>query len=213
MTVVSELRPRALARAREREFTHAVGMVVALSSWGMMFACFFFVYFGLRAQALAWPPPGLPRLPLLLPTINTMVIVGSSLTLVRALKEMRAGHNRLASRWMGITLGLGLLFVALQCLLWRNMWLDGITVHIGTLGTVFYGLTVLHALHVAAGVVVLAYLLVCALRAASPVGDATAFFGSSLAGSQQIIRLRMCGMFWHFVDAIWLVMFVGLFLF
>lgn len=202
MSEVAQLRPRALARERASEFTHAVGMFVALGSWGMMFASLFFVYFGLRSQAVAWPPPGLPPLPVLLPAINTVVIVGSSFTLARALNEMRSGHARPASLWMSATLGLGLLFVALQCLLWRNMWLDGITVHVGTLGTVFYGLTVLHALHVAAGIAVLAYLLVRALGTSSPVSDA-----------KQVIRLRMCGMFWHFVDVIWLLMFVGLFLF
>jgi len=80
------------------------------------------------------------------------------------------------------------------------MWLDGVTVSTGAFGTVFYGLTVLHAVHVAAGIVVLAYLLVAAIRARSPIND-----------GRQVVRLRMCGMFWHFVDAVWIFMFAALF--
>ena len=200
MANVIELNPAARARQRGTEYTHVVGMVVALASWGMMFACAFFVYFGLRSQELMWPPAGLPRLPVALPALNTVVIVASSLTLSRALATMRRGGP--AVRWMGATLGLGLGFVALQVLLWRNMWLDGVTVSTGRVGTVFYGLTGLHAVHVAAGIAVLGYLVFRARRDARSPYDST-----------PVVRLRMCGMFWHFVGGVWIFMFLAMFLF
>ena len=200
-TNIIDLRPAAVEEQRQEELTGAIGMMVALGSWAMMFGALFFIYLALRSQAVTWPPPGLPRLPVLLPAINTMVIIGSSFTLAHALERMRKGHNKPALSWMAVTLGLGLLFVALQVVLWRNVWLDGITASTGTLGTVFYGLTVLHALHVAAGVIVLGYLLVAALRSVR-----------GAAMQKKVISLRLCGMFWHFVDAVWCLMFVGLFL-
>ena len=201
MGSVVQLRPDAVVQQRERELTHVIGMMVALGSWTMMFAALFFMYLGLRAQALAWPPPGLPALPLLLPSINTVAIVVSSFTLARALRHLREGERSQALTMMGITAVLGITFVVLQVLLWRGLWLDGITTQTGTLGTVFYGLTVLHAVHVAAGLVVLGFLLMSVWKQAS---------GHQLTRSAT--TLRLCAMFWHFVDAVWVLMFIGLFL-
>ena len=131
MADIVDIRAPALRRAHAEEVTGSIGMVVALGSWAMMFASLMFVYFGLRSQAPHWPPLGLPPLPIALPLANTVVIAASSLTLMRALSFMRAGQRRTAITWMGATLGLGLLFVALQCVLWRQMWLDGVTVSTG----------------------------------------------------------------------------------
>jgi heme/copper-type cytochrome/quinol oxidase subunit 3 len=197
MANVVELRPEAVARERQRELTSVIGMMVALGAWGMMFASVLFVYVGLRSQTLAWPPPGLPPLPLALPAINTLVILASSATLVQALGELRQGRSGGAIRWMGVTFILGCAFVALQGVLWHVLYSEGITTATGALGTVVYGLTILHAVHVAAGLAVLGYLLVVALRGA--------------AMRERTTTLRLCGMFWHFVDAVWVVMFLGLF--
>jgi heme/copper-type cytochrome/quinol oxidase subunit 3 len=197
---VLPLHPRVLARERSKELTGAVGMIVALAGWTMMFASLMFVYFGLRSQALAWPPPGLPPMPLTLPSINTVVMLASSVTLAQALTRLRGGRFDEAKRWMGFAFALGLTFVVLQVVLWQGMWSSGITVATGTYGAVFYGLTVLHAIHVAAGLVVLGYLVAIAVR-------------RSAAMRERVTTLRLCGMFWHFVDAVWLVMFVALFLY
>lgn len=198
---VVELRPHVAAAQRQRELTGTVGMMVALGSWTMMFGAIFFMYLALRAQTHSWPPPG-QHMPLSLPAINTVVIVASSVTLVRALEKLRNGKHGTAVTWMSVTLGLGILFVALQVVLWRNMWLDGLTTASGTLGSVIYGLTILHAVHVAAGVVVLAYLLVRALSSARGANRM----------HKQVLSLRLCGMFWHFVDVVWVLMFIGIFL-
>jgi heme/copper-type cytochrome/quinol oxidase subunit 3 len=201
MATIVELRPEIAQQQRQRELTSSIGMMVALGSWTMMFGALFFMYLALRSQTSSWPPPG-QHLPILLPTINTVIIVSSSVTLVKALKDLRNGKHAASVIWMAVTLALGVGFVALQILLWRDMWVDGLTSSAGTLGTVIYGLTVLHALHVVAGVIVLGYLLAQAL--------------SSARGADRIHRrmlsLRLCGMFWHFVDAVWVIMFASMFL-
>lgn len=197
MSSVVELHPRAAAQARARELTSAIGMVVALSAFAMLFACLFFMYAGLRSQALAWPPPGLPSLPVLLPLANTGVIAASSAMLWRAGEDLAHGRQARATAMLWAAFVLGALFVALQVVLWRGLWQVGITLRTGALGTVVYALTSLHALHVVGGLVALAFLLVQALR-------------GRLGGSATTLRLS--SMYWHFVGIVWGIMFVGMFL-
>lgn len=197
MSTVVPLDPRALARARVRENTGAIGMMVALCAWAMMFASLLFVYLGLRAQAKSWPPPGI-ELPLLVPAVNTVVMLASSVTLTRGLERLRSGSRLQSIRWVVATFALGVAFVVLQIALWRSLWLDGINFTTGVVGAVVYALTILHAAHVLGGVLVLGYLLALVVR------------GGQL--QRRVGTLRFCAMYWHFVDAVWLVMFVGMFL-
>ena len=74
---VVELRPHA-----RQDFTSSLGMVVFLASWAMMFSTLFFAYAFLRARSVTWPPPGAPPLPVLLPAVNTLVMLASSFTFV-----------------------------------------------------------------------------------------------------------------------------------
>lgn len=196
MSNVVQLDPRAIARARAEENTGAIGMMVALASWAMMFAALFFSYLMLRAQAKSWPPPGL-SLPVALPALNTVVMVASSVTLKLALDRLRSGDRARAVRSMAATFALGVAFVALQGWLWHQLWSDGIRFNTGIVGAVLYALTVLHALHVLGGIAVLGYLLALAVA------------GGQL--HRKAATLRYCGMYWHFVDAVWIVMFLGMF--
>ncbi len=197
MNNVVQLEFRPTARERAAEQTGAIGMMVALGAWAMMFAALFFVYLGLRSQAKSWPPPGI-ELPVLVPAVNTAVMLASSVTLNKALQKLRSGARSQAVRWTAVTFVLGLVFVALQVGLWRGLWLDGIGLTTGLVGAVVYSLTILHAVHVVGGICVLGYLMTLAAR------------GGSL--QQRASTLRFCGMYWHFVDAVWLVMFVGMFI-
>src|SRR5581483_2678956 len=85
---VLKYRPRRSAA----DATAWLGMVVFLASWTMLFAALFAVYAVLRVRAPAWPPPDLPRLPLLLPGANTLAIVASGIALQSALHFSRTGR-------------------------------------------------------------------------------------------------------------------------
>jgi cytochrome c oxidase subunit III len=200
MGAVVEFKPEVAVNERQRELTGAIGMMIALGSWAMMFACVFFVYLALRSRALSWPPPGFGALPLVLPSLSTAVLLASSATLAYALKRLRLGERKAALRGILATFALGVGFVFLQTMLWRQLIAEGITVQTGTIGMVLYTLTGLHAAHVAMGIVALAYLVVATYKSADGVPL------RRKAGS-----LRLCGMFWHFVDAVWVLMFIGLF--
>ena len=184
-------------RAREN-FTQSLGMIVALGSWAMMFGALFFVYAGIRASSRVWPPPGLPALPVALPLINTFVLAASSAALLVGTRALGRGDRKALPRWVLAALVLGAAFLGLQFLVWKDLWLKGLIPSTGAFASVFYGLTVLHAAHVLAGLVVLGVIFFRALRGAYT--------------EHNVIRVRVAGMFWHFVDVVWILMFVALYL-
>jgi len=192
-TVVPYRSPR-----QRDEVTAWIGMVVFLGSWCMMFGALFFTYGGLRTRAVAWPPAGLPLLPVTLPLLNTVCIVASSAALQYGIVALRRGHpSRLAAMLLS-SLSLGAVFVGLQLVLWRSLWDQGLRPSSSAYGSVFYGLTWIHAAHVLVGLVALAWLAIRALR-----GDYT---------PARHLPVRLWAMYWHFVGAIWALMFVTVFL-
>jgi cytochrome c oxidase subunit III len=154
-------------------------MVVFIASWAMLFAMLFLSYLLLRTRATAWPPPELPRLPRLLPAIATMLLAGSSAAVHRGTRGALA---------LGALLGAG--FLALQSVVWRQMYLAGLHLGAGAYASVFYGLTAFHALHVLVGLGALTWLSVRPRRAAA----------------------RLWAIYWHMVGVIWAVMFTLVYL-
>ncbi len=175
---------------QRRELGPYVGMLVFLVAWGMCFASLFFAYSVLRISEVSWPPPGVPRLPLAVPLFNTVVLAISSYTFHRGLVAVRG--NRSLSVWLGVTWLLGTLFLALQIWVWLGVERAGLRWDSSKYGSVFYSLTVFHALHVLSGLVVIVYLMLRARRYTSARHTA----------------VRMGAMFWHFVDAVWALMFL-----
>lgn len=185
-------------RAKE-ETTASMGMVFFLGAWAMMFAALLFAYGFARARLTSWPPAGVAELPWKLPLGNTLVLALSSLSYqwgVRAVRRARAGR---AWPWLAMAAVLGAGFVALQAVLWRSLYEGGLEPgSAGAFSSVFYGLTWLHAAHVVVGVLGLGYVAARALWGAySPA---------------RFLTLRLWGLYWHFVGAVWAVMFVTIFL-
>jgi cytochrome c oxidase subunit 3 len=187
----------AAAREESRR-TSLVGMVMALASWTMLFVSLFFSYAVLRLGAGEWPPDGLEPLPRLLPFLNTLVLAASSLVLRAGVRPAAAARPGALLSALRRTLALGSLFLALQLAVWIPLWRSGFRIESGVFGSIFYGLTVFHALHVLAG---LAALLVLVPGASK---------GRWVSGAQSPVRLT--AMFWHFVDAVWVLMFVAVYL-
>jgi cytochrome c oxidase subunit 3 len=192
MGTVVELRPRA-----KEEFTSSLGMIIFLASWAMMFSALFFVYGFVRLQARTWPPSGAPALPLGIPALNTAIIVISSFTFARGLAALRRGKKGVFQRMVAVTFALGALFLGLQVSVWSSLAKAGLHVSTGIYGSVFYGLTTIHALHVAAGLLILLWVFLRSLR--------------GIYSEHNHINVRLCTMFWHFVDAVWVLMFVTLY--
>jgi cytochrome c oxidase subunit 3 len=182
-------------RTRKPSDTTAfIGMAVFLGGWAMMFAALFFAYALVRTKAPSWPPPGEAAVPVALPAFNTLLLVASSVVLALGLAAVRGARPRLLTRLLVAALALGGAFLALQLVVWRSVWLGGLRPDSGIYGSVFYALTVFHGLHVLVGLVGIALLLPRALGGRFTVQSHT--------------PVRLWAMYWHFVDVIWLVMFL-----
>ncbi len=182
---------------REREENTAwLGMLVFLGSWAMLFAGIFFAYGVVRASTHHWPPDGLPRLPIALPAANTLVIGLSSLALQMGYERLKKGAPAAASL-LFVALALGTLFLALQAVLWTQVWRSGLSPDRGPYPSAFWALTGFHALHVAIGVGALVALAVrTALGTYNPARH---------------LAVRLWAMYWHFVGAVWLLIFATVF--
>ncbi len=172
----------------------ALGMILFIASEVMFFAGLFGAYFAIRAAALEWPPGGVD-VELLLPGAATAVLVGSSLTMHRAVQGAERGDHRHTARWLLITIGLGLAFLGAQ--LYEYSQLD-FTIADHAYGTLFYSMTGFHGLHVMGGVVTLG---VVAIRN-SRGGLSAERHGPVVAAS----------LYWHFVDVVWVLLFATLYL-
>jgi len=181
----------------DRRKTTFVGMLMALASWTMLFASLFFAYAVLRLKAPTWPPDGAAPLPKLLPAFNTFLMILSSFVLHRGVKAGSEQRRQLLRSLAG-TIGLGTLFLVLQLAVWVPLWRSGFRIDSGIYGSIFYGLTVFHALHVLAGLIALAVVALQARRGLVPSGRRNA--------------VRMTAMFWHFVDVVWVLLFVVVYL-
>jgi len=181
-------------RPTEEEVTSYVGMVIFLGSWAMMFAALFFVYAVVRMRAPIWPPPDQPALPILVPGLNTAVIAASSAAVALAVRQHALGRYRRASFGLGLGAGLGALFLGLQMLVWVGVWRAGLLPTGGPYASVFYALTAFHALHVLVGLAALGVLAIQARHGATRSA------------------VRLWGMFWHFVGAVWCALYVAVYL-
>jgi len=184
-----------------------LGMSLFLAALGMLFAASMVGYLVVRLRAPEWPPAGSPRLPGGL-WISTLLLLLSSGTMHRALRAVRmrpesaagdetataAGHPR-PSLWLWCTFGLGVAFLVSQVLNWMHLvGIQRLPMQSNLYAFTFYMLTGLHGAHILGGLIPLA---VTARRAGSRRYH---------AGSHEGVLYM--SMYWHFLDVVWLVMFL-----
>ena len=172
--------------------TAKVGLWVFLGSLTMLFAAFTSAYI-VRRAGTDWAPL---RVPSVLWT-NTLVLLLSSVTIEvgrRAFDSLRPLAFR---KWMSVTFVLGTLFVAGQLFAWRQLAEQGIFLQSNPHSSFFYVLTGVHGAHVIGGILALAYVLVQSWRYQLTPGASSA--------------PALCATYWHFVDAVWIYLFVVLF--
>jgi cytochrome c oxidase subunit 3 len=179
------------ATETERVQPTVIGMTLFIASEIMFFGGLFAAYFSLRASEAQWPPEGAPAPALGTAAVFTGALIASSFTLHRAAHD--PGRAR---RWVGITLALGAIFLAGQAWEWSKLMDDGLSISSNSYGTTFFTLTGAHGLHVIGGLGMLAITLT---RLGSPGAEAT-------RGGLEAVTY-----YWHFVDAVWLVVFTALY--
>lgn len=166
-----------------------VGLIVAESA---MFAIFIAAYVFYLGKDLAGPRPGEV---LEAPIVASILLWSSSGTIHVAVRALRAGRVWPFTCWWLATVVLGAFFLAGTASEWRRLIVeDGLTIRSNLFGTTFYSLVGLHASHVVVGLLLLGTVLAFALRGR---------VDASHAGRAETLSL-----YWHFVDAVWVVVFV-----
>jgi heme/copper-type cytochrome/quinol oxidase subunit 3 len=181
---------------RRRRADVAIGMSFLVAALTMAFLTVFVSFLVIRAQQPKWPPEGivLPSLPLA--ALGGVVLLASSVALAGAVRRARAGAPGFARHWaLGLLLALG--FAALQTWIWTAVWRSGGRPDTGVYHGLFFLLTWFHAAHVACGLVGLLWV---------QAGAATGRIGPG-----RIATAAALATFWHFVDVVWLVLFLGFF--
>jgi len=187
-------RPRLPREATEPPVSNArLAMLVVIGAEMMLFAGLIGAFLVFRLAARQWPPASLPRLPLAMTALNTVVLFESLVPLTNALRAVRRDDNARLVRAIALTAALGAVFLGIQGAEWVRLVRHGLTLESGTYGATFYVLIGCHGVHV---LVAVAWLLVVALLARRGV-----FRPAHHAG------LEMCAMYWYFVCALWAVLF------
>jgi heme/copper-type cytochrome/quinol oxidase subunit 3 len=173
-----------------------------LASEVMFFSGLIMAYLSLRYSTPGWPVAGeLLSVPLV--AFNTFLLICSSVTMVFAYQNSHsadAGQRsnlRRAGYLLLATAALGALFVSVQAYEWSELMAEGVRINSNLFGGSFYTLTGFHGAHVAIGVI---WVLVTALKALRGGYD------------ENPLGIELAGLYWHFVDLVWIFLFTIIYL-
>ncbi len=175
-----------------------LGVLLFIITEAMLFGAFFTSYFFLRVVAGdgPWPPEGL-ELPKAVAGVNTLILVSSSFTVHWALESIRKGNRRAMMMGLATTWLLGATFLFIQINEYVHL---GFSIRDGSFGTIFYGLTGLHGAHVFVGLTLLAFANIRGWRG---------HFGPE---GKNHLGVELPGIYWHFVDVMWVIVFATVYI-
>ena len=194
--LIAESRARGFKKVPEvLEIANRYGMAFFIVSEMMFFAAFFAAHFYLRGFQPVWPPENILTLAITLPTINTLLLLTSGATLTVAHHALLKGHHAKATDYTKWTYLIGFVFLALQMYEYDHA-LFGMDS--GVYGATFYMLTGFHGFHVLVG-----SLMLLVLQRRMRAGDFT---------SKHHFYFEASAWYWHFVDAVWLGLYIAVYL-
>ncbi|MDP6758722.1 MAG: cytochrome c oxidase subunit 3 [Chloroflexota bacterium] len=139
---------------------------------------------------------------------GAFVLLMSSLTMVLGLAAIRSGNLKRYKLWIAATAALGLVFIGIQAFEFANFGVEGLGMGSSLFGGAFFALTGFHGLHVVIGVVWLLALLI--YRVGKDVSPENATTGGEEHPS--VVSVEICGLYWHFVDLVWVFIFTLIYL-
>jgi cytochrome c oxidase subunit 3/cytochrome o ubiquinol oxidase subunit 3 len=170
-----------------------VSLIIGESAIFTIFVVAYIFYIG---KSLSGPTP---RQVLELPIFNTICLLSSSFTIWIAEHQLERKRSSAFGLWLAITIALGLIFLTGTALEWHKLiYQDGLTISTNLFGTTFYSLVGLHATHVILGLLMLSSVLVFTMA-----GKVT---------EEHAQRIGVLSLYWHFVDAVWVVVFTVVYL-
>lgn len=181
-------------------FNGKLGMWLFLASEVMLFGSLFSSYVLLRVGAGDWPSHEETHLNVPLATLNTLVLILSSVTMVMSWASLKMGSFSHFRRYFAATILLALVFLVVKFFEYSAKFSHEILPSTSTFFAVYFTLTGLHGLHVLLGAVVNSYLLLPGSRLWRT--DPERFTN----------RIECAGLYWHFVDLVWIFLFPTLYL-
>ena len=176
-----------------------LGIWLFLASEVMLFGALFSTLILLRTSAPSWPH-GWDELNIPLATINTFNLIASSVTVVLAWANQRLGNVKRAKLFLSITLLCGFIFMGIKAYEYASKFQHHHFPSTNNFYATYFVMTGLHGLHVLGGMVVFAYLLLTADKWYAEKRD------------QYTNRVEVTGLYWHFVDLVWIFLFPILYL-
>jgi cytochrome c oxidase subunit III len=176
-----------------------LGMWVFLAADAMSFGGLLAGYGALRYSSWNWPDPK-TVLGIKTTAVMTFLLICSSVTMVKALSATKRGDRKGAKLFLFLTILGGATFLGMQAVEWTHLIHEGMTIHgnpwgSSLFGTTFYILTGFHGCHVLGGVLYLSAMLLQTAR-----------------GRASYNGIEILGLYWHFVDLIWILVFTFVYL-
>ena len=183
------------AHQSSRVDARTLGMFIFIASEIMLFGSFFAAYFFVRVVAgTPWPTPPY-QLPVFISGLNTIILVTSSFTMHWALQSIKRGNRAGLKAGLSLTFLLGLTFLLTQITEYARI---GFAPYTDAFGTIFFCLTGLHGAHVFVG---LTLLLAATIRS---------FRGHY--SEEEHLGVEIPGIYWHFVDVMWIVVYTTVYI-
>ncbi|MFP5229710.1 MAG: heme-copper oxidase subunit III [Acidobacteriota bacterium] len=168
-----------------------VGMLSLIIGESAIFTIFVVAYVFYIGKSLTPPYPGQV---LEIPIFNTICLLSSSVTIWLAERQIERGKMRMFAAWWALTIALGAIFLGGTAIEWHKLiYVDGLTIRTNLFGTTFYSLVGLHATHVLVGLIGLLTILLFTL--------------TGHVREEHSDRIQVFALYWHFVDAVWVVVF------
>ena len=174
-----------------------LGIWLFLASEVMLFGALFSTYILLRVGAIEWPHG---ELNVWLGMVNTFILIASSVTMVMAWASLKLGEWGKHRMYLALTVALSALFLVNKYFEYASHFSKGELPSHSTFLAIYYTLTGLHGLHILGGMIVMAYFL----------GPGAKLYKKS--PEQFTNRIEYTGLYWHFVDLVWIFLFPVLYL-
>ena len=177
-----------------------LGIWLFLASEVMLFGALFSSYVLLRVGADVWPHGRDVGLSVPLATLNTMVLIASSVTMVMSWASLKMNNFSKFRMYLGITILLSFVFLVVKAIEYSEKFEHHHFPSTSTFFAIYFTLTGLHGLHVIGGIIVNSYLLLPGSKLWKKEPDRFAN------------RVEYAGLYWHFVDLVWIFLFPVLYL-
>jgi cytochrome c oxidase subunit III len=188
--VAPEAAAAAIAHHEEHPDLRTLGLLTFLISESLMFGGLFATYFFLKGLATTWPPEG-TEVELLVPTINTIILVSSSFVIHQGDVAIKTNDLKGLRLWYLITAVMGAIFLAGQIYEYSTLGY-GLTTNV--FSNCFYVMTGFHGLHVFIGLLLILGVMWRSRKAGH-------------YGATKHTGVEMAEIYWHFVDIIWIILF------